>query len=370
MFTWRRIGPAGFVTMLVVALWPSLAFGQCETDEDCRYGRICQEGLCTYPSGTCQRDVDCPEGAICESGRCVVAAPEGATASQTTEQVLPPPRPAIVRGLRPRRTDGGAAFVDPIEWGGRGAISPRPHGTSVFDFQYGSGSIPCPAGCADCFEETDVNSVQLTLGGESIVGNIVSIGFSMALFRWAGLDACDADVIDLGDVQMRLGVLAWHHSGPNHWFGLTPFVRILMSAGATSFFSGGAYSAILEPGVAVGYSYRFFSVSLHLSGLVGFADGNTIGGFLSHLSFGVRPINILGILGDLEVGYGLPGDQDAVPVAIILGLRLYLGRTIALDVGSRIAATEAARSSDANAAIGLWSLAVRLSIVWRGLGRP
>jgi hypothetical protein len=195
----------------------------------------------------------------------------------------------------------------------------------------------------------------------------------MALFRWVGLEGCDELInpISLGDVQMRLGVLAYRNSGPNHWFGLTPFIRILMSAGYSSSLSGG-YFAILEPGVALGYAYRMISLSLHLSGLVGFSggDGDTLGGFLSHLSFGVRPINILGIIADLEVGYGTPAEPDSVPVAIALGIRLYLGRAIALDVATRIAATEEARYSDNNAAVGLWSLSVRLAIVWRGMGRP
>lgn len=362
------------VVLVVVCAYPHLAVAQCENDEDCRYGRLCQDGQCTYPAGSCERDVDCPDGSICEAGRCMVAAPSAATASEREEHDLPPPRPAVIRGLRPRQTDGGARFVDPIEWGGRGAISPRPHGTSVFEFQYGSGQIPCQPGCTcDSESTTGANSAQLTLGGDSIVGRIVSIGFSMALFRWVGLDGCDDSLysISLGDVQMRLGVLAYRHSGPNHWFGLTPFIRILMSAGYSSGLGGG-YFAILEPGVALGFAYNMISMSLHLSGLVGFpgGDADTFGGFLSHLSFGVRPINIIGIIADLEVGYGMPADPEAVPVAIALGVRLYLGRAIALDVASRIAATEAARYSDNNAAVGLWSLSVRLAIVWRGMGRP
>lgn len=359
---------------IVVGAFPLVVLAQCESDEDCRYGRVCQDGQCAYPSGSCQRDVDCPDGSICEAGRCMVAAPSGAVSSEREEQVLPPPRPAIIRGLRQRQTDGGARFVDPIEWGGRGAISPRPHGTSVFEFQYGAGQIPCQPGCTcDSESTTGANSAQLTLGGDSVVGNIVSIGFSMALFRWVGLDGCDDSLtaISLGDVQMRLGVLAYRNSGPNHWFGLTPFIRILMSAGYSSGLGGG-YFAILEPGVALGFAYNMISLSLHLSGLVGFpgGDGDTFGGFLSHFSFGVRPINILGIIANLETGYGTPAEPDAVPVAIAIGVRLFLGRALALDVATRIAATEAARYSDNNAAVGLWSLSVRLAIVWRGMGRP
>ena len=79
---------------------------------------------------------------------------------------------------------------------------------------------------------------------------------------------------------------------------------------------------------------------------------------------------LLGIMLGLEAGYGLPDDEDATPVAMTAGLRLYLGQRVALDVGSRIAFNDEARHSDPNAAYGLWSLGVRLSIVWRGLGRP
>lgn len=368
MLTRRRVAttiPAAIV--LSVILFSSNVEAQCETDEDCRYGRVCQEGSCTYPADACERDIDCPEGAICESGRCVVASPAAnSSATQSERHMLPPPRPAVVRGLRPRRTDGGQRFVDPIEWGGRGAVSPRPHGTSIFEFQYGNGQIPCGASG----EDAQTNSLQLTLGGDSIIGNIVSVGFSMALFRWMGMEDCD-ESYSLGDVQMRLGVLAWHHSGPNHWFGITPFVRILMSSGAGLAGVGGSYYAILEPGVSLGFAYGMFSASLHAAGLVSFlVDDESVGGFNSHLSFGLRPINLLAIMLDLEVGYGLPGDDDAVPVAMAAGLRLFLGRSIALDVATRIALTEVARYSDANAAAGLWSLGVRLAIVWRGLGRP
>jgi hypothetical protein len=364
-----KLSRAALVALVAAgASLPAAARAQCETDTDCRYGRVCQEGRCTYPANACERDVECPEGAICESGRCVIAAPAADEAAAAAQQVLPPPRPAVIRGLRPRRTDGGARFVDPIEWGGRGAISPRPHGTSTFELQYGNGQIPCGAGG----ELTQTNSVQLTLGGDSIVGNIVSIGFSMALFRWVGQEDCGADAgaYSLGDVQMRLGVLAYRNSGPNHWFGLSPFVRILMSSGSLGLGSGAAYYAILEPGVAVGFSYGMFSASLHLAGVVGFEIEDTLGGFNSHLSFGLRPIDLLGIVVDLEVGYGLPGLPEAVPVAFAAGLRLFLGQTIALDISSRIAITEEARYSDNNAAYGLWALGVRLAIVWRGLGRP
>jgi hypothetical protein len=279
--------------------------------------------------------------------------------------------------LRPRRTDGGERFVDPIEWGGRGPISPRPHGTSVFDFQYGSGQIACPTPPGD---DTGVNSFQLTLGGDSIVANIISIGFSMALFRWARVDdSCDLDRSEayelhddfsLGEIQMRLAVLAWSHRGRNHWFGVTPFMRILLSAGTAAPLTGGGYIAMIEPGVAMGFAYRIFSLSLHLSGMVSVGAEDTSGGFLSHLTLGVRPINLLAVVVNLEVGYGTPADSEAVPVGLIAGLRLFLGSTIALDIASRFALSEAARTSDPNAAVGLWSLGLRLSVVWRGLGRP
>lgn len=357
---------------LVAVALPRLAAAQCETDADCRYGRVCQDGQCAYPTTPCERDVDCSEGSICESNRCVIAAAVAATAPESREPVLPPPRPAVIRGLRQQRTDGGQIYVDPIEWGGRGAISARPHGTSVFEFQYGNGKIPYAAGsdCTDAEGMATVNSAQLLLGGDSLIGNIVSLGFSMALFRYVGFGDCASPSFALGDVQMRLGVLAYRHGGANHWFGLSPFIRILMSAGSAGMGGAGAYYAVLEPGVALGYAWRLLSVSLHLSGLVGFLHEDTYGGFLSHLTVGVRPINLLGIIGDLEVGYGLPADQGAVPVAVLIGVRLYLGQSVALDVSSRIAATESARTSDANAAWGLWSLGLKLSIVWRGLGRP
>jgi hypothetical protein len=365
---------AGLVTALFALLaLPRLAAAQCATDDDCRYGRVCQDGQCTYQTTPCERDVDCAEGSICESNRCTVAAPAAAATAASREPVLPPPRPAVIRGLRPQRTDGGAIFVDPIEWGGRGAISPRPHGTSVFDFQYGNGKIPCLSSdptCCDADGMGSVNSAQLLLGGESLIGNIVSIGFSMALFRWLGLDACDYQDFALGDIQMRLGVLAYHRSGANTWFGLSPFLRILMAPGTSGLGASSGYYAILEPGIALGYAWRLLSVSLHVSGLVGFLYEGTFGGFLSHLTVGVRPINLLGIIADLEVGYGTAADQGAVPVAVLIGLRLYLGQSVALDVSSRIAATEVARYSDVNAAVGLWSLGLKLSIVWRGLGRP
>ncbi len=357
--------------LLTIALFtPRLALAQCETDDDCRYGRVCRDGRCAYPANACERDVDCPEGQVCESGTCVNAVPVSSPfpSSGADREVLPPPRPAVINNIRPRRTDGGARFVDPIEWGGRGHISPRPHGTSTFEFQYGSGQVPCPHPDCGCDEQGEVSSFQLTLGGDSIVANILTIGFSMALFRWAEVGDCP--IMSLGDVQMRLSVLAWRHRGRNHWFGITPFLRILMSAGEGSSIWGAGYFAMLEPGLALGLAYHWFSVSLHLSGLVGFSGDDTLGGFLSHLSLGVRPISLLGIIVDLEVGYGTPADPEAVPVALMAALRLYLGSTIALDVASRFALTESARTSDANAAAGLWSVGLRLAVVWRGLGRP
>jgi hypothetical protein len=352
----------------VVIVTPLEAAAQCQSDNDCRYGRTCRQGHCAYPDSSCERDVDCADGGICEGGRCLVPTPSPSAAAAELP-LLPPPRPAVMRTLKVRRTDGGSRFVDPIAWGGRGPITPRPHGTSEFEFQYGSGKIPCcPEG--ECGDQGKASSMQLSLGGNSIIANIVSLGFSMALFRWNEVDGCHGEDFSLGDVQMRLAVLAYRNSGPNHWFGLTPFVRVLMTSGSTLTPAGGGYYAILEPGVALGYGRGMFSASLHLSGMVGFTDTDPIGGFISHLSAAVRPVSIIGIIAGFELGYGTPADQDALPVSLTAGLRLYMGQSVALDVTSRVAVTEAARFSDANAALGLWALGVKLSIVWRGYGRP
>lgn len=358
----RSVTLAALAAVAILSLSAEAA-AQCETDDDCRYGRVCRDGRCAYPESSCETDVDCPRGQICETGRCVTAAPVAEPAREAEGELLPPPRPSTLSTLRPRQTDGGEAFVDPIEWGSRGAISPRPHGTSVFDFQYGSGEIPCPN---EPDEGCDANSFVLTLGGDSIVANIISIGFSMALFRWASVESVASDDFSLGDIQMRLAILAYRHRGRDHWFGLSPFLRILLS----SSFDPSRYIALLEPGLALGYAYRIFSVSLHLAGMVGVGGEETFGGFLSHLSVGVRPIDLLAVIVDLEVGYGAYNDYEAVPVALLAGLRFFLGSSVVLDISSRFALNQAARISDPNAAIGLWSLGLRLTIAWRGLGRP
>ena len=181
---------------------------------------------------------------------------------------------------------------------------------------------------------------------------------------------CEGDDYSIGDVQMRVAVLAYSRSEGRSWFGVTPFVRLLLSAGGGLVVPGSAYYALIEPGLAIGYSIGMFSISAHLAGIVGLTEVETIGLFLSHLSIGVRPVDLLAVIADLEVGYGMPGDEDAVPVAIVAGLRMFLGRMLAIDLATRVAATEAARYSDANAAAGLWSIGLRLSVVWRGLGRP
>lgn len=46
--------------------------GQCTTDDECRAGRVCHEGACTYP--TCMKDTDCPSPQVCERGACVAPA--------------------------------------------------------------------------------------------------------------------------------------------------------------------------------------------------------------------------------------------------------------------------------------------------------
>jgi hypothetical protein len=357
------------LALAVISFWARDARAQCESDADCRYGRVCRDGECMSMQRACQRDVDCPEGQVCESGTCMAAVgvPSPFAGGAAGSDELPPPRPSVLSSIRPQHTDGGARFVDPIEWGGRGHISPRPHGTSIFEFQYGSGQVECPGSECGCDDQADVNAFQLILGGDSVVANIMSIGFTMALFRWAEIGECP--IMSLGDVQMRLSVLAYSHRGRNHWFGLTPFLRILLSTGEGSWVYGGGYFAVLEPGLATGFSYGMFSTSLHLSAIVGFGE-ETLGAFLSHLSFGLRPIDLLAVIVDLELGYGTPADADALPVALMAALRLYLGSSIALDVASRFALTEDAWYSDANSAGGKWSLGVRLAVVWRGLGRP
>lgn len=43
--------------------------GQCTSDADCRAGRVCRSGQCTW--GSCLKDVDCPAPQVCERSSCV-----------------------------------------------------------------------------------------------------------------------------------------------------------------------------------------------------------------------------------------------------------------------------------------------------------
>lgn len=46
----------------------------CQSNDECKAGRICAEGVCKAPTMTCSVDVDCPGEQVCEQGTCTAVA--------------------------------------------------------------------------------------------------------------------------------------------------------------------------------------------------------------------------------------------------------------------------------------------------------
>jgi hypothetical protein len=49
---------------------------ECETDEECAEGELCDEGECVPALPDCEADGDCAAGEVCEAGECVPAPPD------------------------------------------------------------------------------------------------------------------------------------------------------------------------------------------------------------------------------------------------------------------------------------------------------
>ena len=43
----------------------------CQTDQDCPQGFLCQDGKCLQEKDKCREDTECPDTDICEDGQCV-----------------------------------------------------------------------------------------------------------------------------------------------------------------------------------------------------------------------------------------------------------------------------------------------------------
>jgi len=48
-----------------------LAYAGCDSDEDCRFGRVCIDYVCQEETSSCEKDVDCGVGLICDQYSCV-----------------------------------------------------------------------------------------------------------------------------------------------------------------------------------------------------------------------------------------------------------------------------------------------------------
>jgi len=100
----------------IVSAAPDAAQAQCETNEDCQEGMVCEGGLCTTPPPEfakpqpgCTRDLDCKGDRICEDGKCV--SPPPAPAPQPVAPQPAPPPPAPVYAYPPQQP------VEPVERG-------------------------------------------------------------------------------------------------------------------------------------------------------------------------------------------------------------------------------------------------------------
>jgi len=62
----------GLSTMLCACGGGELDEFGCDSDSDCKHGRVCINGTCQYSGGSCNEDADCPSGQHCYQGNCLV----------------------------------------------------------------------------------------------------------------------------------------------------------------------------------------------------------------------------------------------------------------------------------------------------------
>src|SRR4051812_49017307 len=66
------------------------ALADCESDSDCKGGKVCRQNQCVREA--CYRDMDCPADQMCSAGACVPA-PSRDAPMPTGRSYTPPPPP-------------------------------------------------------------------------------------------------------------------------------------------------------------------------------------------------------------------------------------------------------------------------------------
>ena len=61
--------------LVASAMWSAQAFAACATNEDCKHGRVCDNGECAEPVVHCSKDRDCEGDNVCVSGTCAAPPP-------------------------------------------------------------------------------------------------------------------------------------------------------------------------------------------------------------------------------------------------------------------------------------------------------
>jgi hypothetical protein len=94
--------------MIRAALLVSVAFllsplaaraAGCDSDADCKTGRVCLAGRCTAKPQGCSKDSDCPGELVCEQGLCTAAGEGSAASRQRASQETAAPAPQQPPGL-------------------------------------------------------------------------------------------------------------------------------------------------------------------------------------------------------------------------------------------------------------------------------
>ncbi|RLB48769.1 MAG: hypothetical protein DRI90_25140 [Deltaproteobacteria bacterium] len=200
--TWLA-GILGCAMLLI----PSDVLAGCQSDDDCRAGRLCRDGDCVYPS--CVKDVDCPEDQICERRACVPPRPTPAPSvpappvsapqpSSTAPSAGPPASPTREPETPVPSATTSATVLPPPP--------PAPLGAAPLSWAPPvSGAPPL----ADVAPTTEHFSPALSVTGAlvAVAGGLgVVIGLPLVITAKETLNACyqsDCQEVDVWDTTQR-----------------------------------------------------------------------------------------------------------------------------------------------------------------------
>lgn len=349
--------------LLVIANMDNKVYSQCLSDRECREGRICKDGVCQFRG--CKVDIDCPEPFICEEGRCIL--PQGVQGKKEKglelkdkedHFLLPPPLTPLLefskgRGkIRP-------SYIEPVVWGGRGGIGVLPKGGSVFELSYTGGDYLSSS------QKGTISGFQIMTGSENVIGSIFSLGIYYPLLQYMELatEVYHGASLSMGDLVFKFLVMLFSKGDNNYWIALSPYLRFSVNFASYDI----DYLFLFEGGLAFGFVYRLFSITVSGEFLSYFEENEKILGSLFYVTPGLKLTSFMEIIATLGIGYIDHRVLENVVIALYPSLRFNLKDKVKIDLVFKVALNDGGVYIDqGNSIPSSFGVGFRISVEWYG----